>query len=269
MIESARSLPSVWRVLNLWIVGIVVVFLLLPILIVIPSAFNTDPTVTFPIHGFTFKWFANAISRAEFIRSFFLSVAVSVFATLISLVAGGLAAYAIVRRAFRGKGLLELVLLSPLIFPSIVLAIALTMVLGSLGLLRTVPGLIVAHTIVTLPYAVRAMIGTFHSIDPHLEEAAAVLGARRVFVWREVLVPLLRPGLLAAAIFSLIMSFDEFAVSFFVVGPGMTTLPIELFNYTEFYADPTICAVSTILILLSALAVLAIERSVGLAKLMS
>jgi len=165
--------------------------------------------------------------------------------------------------------LLELVLLSPLIFPSIVLAIALTMVLGSLGLLRTFGGLVVAHTIVTLPYAVRAMIGTFHTVDPGLEEAAAVLGARRLFVWWAVLLPLLRPGVLAAAIFCLIMSFDEFAVSYFVVGPGVTTLPIELFNYTEFYSDPTICAVSTILILLSALAVLAIERSVGLAKLMS
>jgi putative spermidine/putrescine transport system permease protein len=268
-VDSARPKTSFWSLINLWIVGFVVVFLLLPILIVIPSAFNTDATVTFPIHGFTFKWFANAISREEFIRSFFLSVAVSVIATLISLVAGGLAAYAMVRRAFHGRALLELVLLSPLIFPSIVLAIALTMVLGSMGLLRTFVGLVVAHTIVTLPYAVRAMVGTFHSIDPGLEEAAGVLGARRWFVWRAVLLPLLRPGLLAAGIFSLIMSFDEFAVSYFVVGPGMTTLPIELFNYTEFYPDPTICAVSTILIFLSALAVLAIERSVGLARLMS
>ena len=267
--ESARPLPSCWRMLNLWIVSFVVVFLLLPILIVIPSAFNTDATVAFPTHGFTLKWFANAVSRAEFIRSFFLSAAVSLIATLISLVAGGLAAYAIVRRSFRGRAILELVLLSPLIFPSIVLAIALTMVLGSMGLLRTFGGLVLAHTIVTLPYAVRAMVGTFHSIDPILEEAAAVLGARRMFVWWEVLIPLLRPGVLAAAIFSFIMSFDEFAVSYFVVGPGMTTLPIELFNYVEFYTDPTICAVSTILILLSALAVFAIERSVGLAKLMS
>lgn len=266
--SHARSLP-VWRFLNLGIVGFVVAFLLLPIVIVIPSAFNTDATVTFPIHGFTFKWFANAVSRSEFIRSFVLSAAVSIMATLISLVAGGLAAYAMVRRCFRGRAVLELVLLSPLIFPSIVLAIALTMVLGSMGLLRTFVGLVIAHTIVTFPYAVRAMVGTFHGIDPGLEEAAAVLGARRPFIWREVLLPLLRPGVLAAAIFSLIMSFDEFAVSYFVTGPGMTTLPIELFNYTEFYTDPTICAVSTILILLSAAAVFAIERSVGLAKLMS
>jgi putative spermidine/putrescine transport system permease protein len=267
--DHSRPLPSFWGLLNLWIVGLVIVFLLLPILIVIPSAFNTDATVTFPIHGFTLKWFGNAFSRPEFVQSFFLSLAVSMAATLISLVAGGLAAYAMVRRSFPGRSLLELVLLSPLIFPSIVLAIALTMVLGSLGLLRTFTGLVVAHTIVTLPYAVRALIGTFHSIDATLEEAAAVLGARRLFVWWEVLLPLLRPGILAAAIFSLIMSFDEFAVSYFIVGPGMTTLPIELFNYTEFFSDPTICAVSTILIVLSAVAVLAIERSVGLAKLMS
>lgn len=267
--NSAYTAPSFWRLLNLWIVGFVVVFLLLPILIVIPSAFNNDATVTFPIHGFTFKWFVNAMSRAEFIRSFFISAAVSIIATLISLAAGGLAAYAMVRRTFRGRALLELVLLSPLIFPSIVLAIALTMVLGSMGLLRTFVGLVVAHAIVTLPYAVRSLVGTLHGIDASLEEAAAVLGARRFYVWKHVLFPLLRPGVLAAAIFSFIMSFDEFAVSFFVVGPGLTTLPIELFNYTEFFSDPTICAVSTILILLSTLAVFAIERTVGLAKLMS
>jgi putative spermidine/putrescine transport system permease protein len=256
-------------ILNRGMVAFVVLFLLLPILIVIPSSFNTDATVTFPIQGFTFKWFVSAVTRAEFIRSFLLSAGVALISTSIVIVAGGLAAYAIVRRTFQGRALLELVLLSPLIFPSIVLAIALTMVLGSMGLLRTFVGLIIAHTIVTLPYAVRALVGTFHSIEPNLEEAAAVLGARRLYIWRAVLLPLLRPGLLAAGIFSLIMSFDEFAVSYFIVGPGLTTLPIELFNYSEFNSDPTICAISTILILLSTLAVLAIERSVGLAKLMS
>jgi len=267
--SQVSSRTSLMAGINGFIVVFVIAFLLLPILIVIPTAFNSDATVGFPIHGFSLKWFVNAVNRPEFIRSFVLSISVAVIATLISLVAGSLAAYAIVRRKFRGRAVLELILLSPLIFPSIVLAIALTMVLGSMGLLRTVPGLILAHTIVTLPYSVRALIGTFHSIEPSLEEAAAVLGAKRALVWQAILLPLLRPGLLAAGIFSLIMSFDEFAVSFFVVGPGLTTLPIELFNYTEFQVDPTICAVSTILIVLSALAVVAIERSVGLAKLMS
>ena len=115
-----------------------------------------------------------------------------------------------------------MLLLTPLIVPSIVLAIALTMILGSVGLLGNIAGLFIAHVILTLPYAVRVLTGSMAQIDIALEEASLSLGARPGQIWRWVILPLARPGLLAASVFGFIMSFDEFSVSFFVAGPGST-----------------------------------------------
>jgi putative spermidine/putrescine transport system permease protein len=243
-------------------------FLMAPILVVIPSAFSDDVAVTFPPVGFSLKWFQSAVSQPGFVSAFGTSALVATIATAISICIGSLAAYALVRYRFRGRRVIELLLLTPMIVPSIVLAIALTMILGQLGLLRSMTGLVIAHTILTLPYAVRALTGALHQVDVAIEEASLTLGARPLQMWRLVIFPLIRPGLLAAAVFGFIMSFDEFAVSFFIVGPGLNTLPIELFNYTEINIDPTVSAVSTVLIVLSIVAVFLIERTVGLARLM-
>lgn len=257
------------HLLLLALLGVTLTFLLLPILVVIPSAFSSDVAVTFPPTGVSLRWFTSAVGQPEFLRAFGVSALVAALSTAISLITGALAAYALVRFKFPGRAFLELLFLTPLIFPSIVLAIALTMVLGAVGLLRTFPGLLLAHSIIVLPYAVRALIGSISMVHHSLEEAACTLGATPAQVWRYITFPLIRPGLLAAGVFCLIMSFDEFMVSLFLVGPGLTTLPIELFNYTEFHMDPTVSAVSTILIAISCVAMAVIERTVGLARILS
>ncbi len=250
------------------VVVAVMVFLAAPILVVIPSAFSNDVAVSFPPVGFSTKWFVSAVHTPGFAHAFGISALVALVATIVSVLIGSLAAYALVRYRFPGRALVELLLLTPLIVPSIVLAIALTMILGSIGLLGNIAGLFIAHIILTLPYAVRVLTGSMMQIDVSLEEASLSLGARPAQVWRMVILPLATPGLLAAAVFGFIMSFDEFSVSFFVAGPGVNTLPIELFNYTEINIDPTVSAVSTVLIALSVIAFVVIERTVGLAKLL-
>jgi putative spermidine/putrescine transport system permease protein len=159
-----------------------------------------------------------------------------------------------------------LLFLTPLVFPAIVLAAAIAMVLAPLGLVRNFWGLVLAHIIVTLPYVVRTVSATLAEIEPAFEEAALTLGANPWRAFCGITLPLLRPGLIAGATFSFIISFDEFTISLFLVGSGMMTLPIEMYNYAEYSLDPTLAAVSTLLVLVTALAVLAIERSVGLGK---
>lgn len=241
-------------------------FLALPIAIVIPSAFGEGGALTFPPQGFSLRWFAAILERPALLAAAWNSLLIAAMATAISLVVGTLSAYTLRTYAFRGREALAMLFLTPLIFPAIVLAAAIAMVLAPLGLVRSFWGLVLAHVVVTLPYVVRTTAATLAEIDRAWEEAALTLGADPWRGFRTVTLPLLRPGLFAGATFSLIISFDEFTVSLFLVGSGMMTLPIEMYNYAEYSLDPTLAAVSTLLILFTVLAVMAVERTVGLGK---
>lgn len=264
-IAPVRSAPLSERVLAAY-VALIILFLALPALIVVPLAFSEDVSLTFPPRGFSLRWFANILARPEFLAAFKLSAAVAVVATAISMVAGVLAAIAFVRHRFPGRDALLMLFMTPLVFPAIVLAAALALVMTPLGLLRSFWGLTLAHVVLTLPYILRTAVATLMEIDRSYQEAAHTLGADRWRAFRHVTLPMLRPGLLAGATFSLIISFDEFTVSMFLVGPGVMTLPLEMYNYAEFTLDPTLAAISTVLLVLTSVAVIVIEKLVGLGK---
>lgn len=253
------------KYLNIY-VALILLFLALPIAVVIPAAFSAESTLSFPPRGFSLKWFENAWNTQGFWDALQNSLMIAVLAGFASLVIGTLASFAIVRHRFPGRTLLELLFMTPLVFPAIVFAVALVTVLGSMGLLRNFWGLVFAHIIITVPYVVRTVGATLAEIEVSYEEAAATLGANRLKVLFLVTLPMLRPGLIAGAVFSAIMSFDEFTVSLFLVGPGVMTLPLEIYYYTEFQMDPTVAAVSTILIAVTAVTVILIERFVGLRR---
>jgi putative spermidine/putrescine transport system permease protein len=249
-----------------WYVLAVMLFLALPIAIVIPSAFSAGNALTFPPQGFSLRWFATILDRPALIEACRNSALISLMATTISLVVGTLSAFTLRRFVFPGRDALMLLFLTPLVFPAIVLAVAIAMVLAPLGLVRNFWGLVVAHIVVTLPYVVRTVSATLAEIDTAWEEAALTLGATPWQGFRDITLPLLRPGLIAGGTFSLIISFDEFTISLFLVGHGTMTLPIEMYNYAEYSLDPALAAVSTLLILFTTAVVLAVERTVGLGK---
>ena len=253
------------RLLSAYVV-VMMVFLALPIAVVIPSAFSAGSDLSFPPQGFSLKWFAAILDRPAILAAAWNSAAIAVVATAVSLVVGTLSAFALRRYRFPGRAALATLFMTPLVFPAIVLAAAIAMVLAPMGLIRTFQGLVLAHIVIVLPYVVRTVSATLAEIDTALEEASLTLGASPWASFRTITLPLLRPGLVAGATFSLIISFDEFTISLFLVGSGMMTLPIEMYNYAEFSLDPTLAAVSTLLILLTTLAVLAVERTVGLGK---
>ncbi|MDJ0388769.1 ABC transporter permease [Roseomonas sp. E05] len=253
------------RLLGLY-VGLILAFLALPILVVIPSAFSAGSTLAFPPQGFSLRWFANILARPELVRAAGISAAVAGVATAVSLVAGLGVTLALGRYRFPGREALRMLFLTPLVFPAIVLAVAVAMVLSPLGLVRSFWGLVLAHVVITLPYIIRTTSATLAEIDRACEEAALTLGANPWRSFRHVTLPLLRPGILAGVTFSFIISFDEFTISLFLVGPGMMTLPLEMYNYAEFSLDPTLAALSTVLIGMTVVAVLLIERFVGLGR---
>jgi putative spermidine/putrescine transport system permease protein len=250
------------RVLG-WYVVAVLVFLALPILVVIPSALSAGSTLAFPPQGLSLKWFRNVADQPQFLRAFGISLGVAVASTALSLILGTLAAMALVRHRFPGRDLVQVAFVAPLVFPAIVYGVAMLMVLGPLRLTRTAIGLTLAHVVITLPYVVRTVGATLHGVDRRLEESAQILGASPWRTFWHVTFPLVRPGLIAGATFSLIVSFDEFTVSLFLTGPGLMTLPLEIYHYTEFTIDPTIAAISTVLIVLSIATIVAIERFLG------
>lgn len=237
----------------------VVAFSLVPIAVVFPVSLNATSSMSLPTEGLSLRWYAAVFQDEALIRAFGLSIFVACASSVISLAAGIPCAYVIARRNLR---MLDAVLLSPITFPAVVLGAALLMVLAPLGLVRSVPGLVAAHIVVTLPFVIRTMVSAIHGIDVGLEEAATLLGANRLRTFRHVLLPLAMPGVISSFCFAFIISFDEFSVSLFLVGTGVTTLPLEMYQRMQFIIDPTIAAASVLLIALTTLSVFVLDRLV-------
>lgn len=235
---------------RLWLLAsayAVLVFILLPSLIVIPMAFGEDRFLRFPPRGFTLEWFGQYLSHPEWQRATLLSVQVAALVSLLATLLGSLAAIALVRGQIARRGLVNLVLLSPLVVPNIVLAIAMFLFLARLGLTGTLLGFVLAHTVLALPFVVLTVSASLYQLDSDLELAALNLGASRLGVFRHVTLPLIAPGVVGGAVFAFITSFDEPVISFFISGPGQTTLPRRMFEDIDQNITPLLAAVATLL----------------------
>lgn len=242
----------------------ILIFMLAPIAIIFVFAVNPPIYIEFPPSGFTLDWFRQFFNSNDFMSALFLSLRVAVMSTLIATFTGTTASLAIARGNLPGAHLVTAFVLSPLMLPAILTGLALFQmyVLADVG--RPVWGLVMGHALVTTPYVVRTTLAVLHNFDMRLEEAATGLGAHPVRVFFEITLPLVKPGVIAGGIFAFIVSFDQFPVSLFLVGPGTETLPITLFNYLRFEMDGRIAAASVVSILLALLVVIGLDRTVGL-----
>jgi len=237
--------------------------MLTPLVVVIASSFNAGVEVAFPPKGFSFKWYANVFARERFLKSFQFSFLLASASTAISLVLGLLSATAIVRHRFFGRDVASTALSSPLMAPQVVLGMSLLIFLSQAGIVSSVIGLGALHLILTLPYTVRVLTATLHRFPVSLEEAAIIHGAPRVVAFTLITVPVIKPGIVAAAIFAFVTSFDNFTASQFLIW-DRTTLPVEIFAYATTESDPTVAAISAILVCVTAFVVVLVERWVGL-----
>jgi putative spermidine/putrescine transport system permease protein len=246
------------------LVVLLVGFLLLPIAIVLLFAVNSAAFIVFPPSGFSLRWFGKFFGSRDFMEAFGLSLKLAGLTVVIATVVGTMAALAIVRGRIRGGAFLSALFLSPLVLPAILTGLALFQFYVVLDVGRTFAGLLAGHVVITVPYVMRTVTAMLHNFDVSLEEAARNLGAGEWATFWHVTLPLVRPGVIAGAIFAFIVSFDQFPVSLFLVTPGANTLPITLFNYLRYDFDPTVAAASTVSIALSLLVVLLLERTIGL-----
>jgi putative spermidine/putrescine transport system permease protein len=244
----------------------VVFFLIAPLVVVIGASFNNAAMLAFPPVKPSLRWYQQIPANPEFVAGFWISFQLAVATTTISCIVGTPASLALVRHRFPGSSVLNGIVLSPLILPTVVLGISFLLFLARFGLAGSFFGLVLAHTVLTVPYVVRTVVASLSGLDPQLEEAARNLGASPLWAFWRVTLPLIAPGLLAGGIFSFIISFDELVVTIFVAGPRLVTLPIRIFTYVQFQNDPFVAAVSTLLILMSFLSVLLLDRLVGVSR---
>lgn len=262
--RSPRQAPRYGRALYLTANITILVFMLAPIAIVFVFALNPTPFIQFPPVGVSLRWFEKFFSARDFMHALAFSLEVAVLTTIAATVMGASAALAIARGNLPGSRIVLATMLSPLMLPAILTGLALFQSYVLLDVGRPLWGLVAGHTLVTIPYVVRTTLAVLHNFDTRLEEAAQNLGASPTRTFFEVTLPLVKPGVMAGAIFAFIVSFDQFPVSLFLVSPGSETLPITLFNYLKFDLDGTIGAASVVSILLAFLVVVALDRTVGL-----
>ncbi|WP_440534594.1 ABC transporter permease [Variovorax sp. YR566] len=247
-------------------------FVLTPLLAVIWVSSFSNKIISFPPQGYSLDWYANAWRIENFRDGFLLSLKVSLLATLFGLLVGVPAALALVRGRFAGKGLISTVLMSPMMIPGVVAGSALYVyfiqfeLLTTWQLAATFPGLVGAHSVLTVPWIVRLVTASLMSNGSSIEEAALNLGATPWTVLRRITLPMARPGLVAGGLFSFIVSFTDLEKSIFLVGPGSTTLPIAIVNYLEWNLDPTVSAVATVQILMIGVALVFSDRYVKLSR---
>ena len=232
--------------------GLVFLYLLFPILVVIPLSFSSGSYLSFPPPGFSLRWYANFFGRSDWLEAAWLSVWIGSAVTALATSLGVPAAIALVRGNFRGKGLVVGFIMSPVIAPVIIVAIGIYFFYARLGLIGSPLGLVIAHTCLAVPFVVINVAATLQGFDQRLEQAAMNLGATPWGTFWQVTLPIIRPGILSGAVFAFITSFDELVIALFVSGSTAVTLPRKMWDSIRFEIDPTIAAVSTLLIALTA-----------------
>lgn len=259
--------------LGRWLAGLVFLlgygFLLAPLVVVVVASLAGGQShyVVFPPTSFSLEWYLRL--PREYFRPALLSIEVALGACAISAALGTLAAFGIVRARIPGRSLLKAYFNTPLQIPFVVTGIVflqfyylVTGLLG-VGLLGTIWGLLGVHVFITLPYMIGSVAAVLERFEPSLEEAALTLGASRWSTLRRVTLPLVKPGVLAGSMYAFVISFGDVPASMFVVSEATMTLPVQLFYALEFDYSPALLALSSVVVALSMLLIVAVKRLLG------
>ncbi|HEY0296681.1 MAG TPA: ABC transporter permease [Bordetella sp.] len=251
---------SAWRVLLVLIFA----FLPAPIVVVVLSSFSPTGYLTFPPKGISLRWYEEFLSSGDWLHALAISAVLAVAVAVVTTALGFMAGLATSRVKFPGRGAFGLLMLSPLLFPHAAIAVALLGILSWRNAVGTYQGIFLAHAILCMPFAYRPLLNSMRKLDLAMEEAAMMLGATPSQIFRLVTLPLLKPGLVTALLFSFIISFDEVTVTAFLLGPHVTTLPTRIFSFVQESASPVIAAISTFLVIFTLLIVVLLDRLVGI-----
>lgn len=246
---------------------LVYLFLLGPLVVIAGASFGTKAYLQFPPSGFTLDWFANVFKVADFTSALWMSTVIAVLATVIAMLVGVPAAYAYSRHKFPGRGAVNVIFQSPVLIPGVVMGFVIMRYIIVQFSLPVFASLLVGHTLLVIPYIMRNVAAALTNIDESVEEAALSLGASRVAMLTKIVLPNIKSGVLAACVLSVINSFNNVPLSVFLTGPGVTMLPTAMLNYVEYHFDPTVAALSTLLMVVTMAIMLVVDKTLGLDKI--
>lgn len=259
MMINARSPIRLFPVL-LWLAGgLVILFLVAPIVAIVPLSFNAEPFFTYPMPGLSLRWYQEFFGSEVWQLALKNSVIVAVLATILSTVLGTLAAIGLTRPDCPARATLTAILISPMIVPVIVSAVGIYYAFAAVGLLNSLTGLVLAHTAIGAPFVVITVTATLASFDHNLMRAAASLGATPVEAVMRVMLPIIAPGVVSGALFAFVTSFDEVVIALFISGSEQRTLPRQMWSGVRETLSPTIAAVATLLILFSTVFLMTVQ----------
>lgn len=246
---------------------LVFVFMMAPLVVVVITSFGTTRHVMFPPRGFTLAWFEKAVNNREFLESIILSLKLSTLSVAVSCVLGTMVSLYFWKSGDRFKNIWESIFLSPIVVPTVISAVALLQYFAIFGFISTFWRLALSYIAIEIPYVIRAVTASLSSLDASFEEASLVLGASPVKTLFRVTLPCVRGGIIAGAIFSFVVAFDEAVIVMFIRNSRTITYPLRLYSYITESFTPLISAFATIFIILSFLVIIVIEKTIGLNKM--
>lgn len=234
-------------------------FLMLPLVVVFPISLSSAPYMQFPPPGWSWQWYERYLDDPQWIDATLRSLYVGAATAILALLLGVPLSFSLVRGRYFGRGLIDRIAMAPVIVPTIILSVSVYGLFSKLKLIGEWYGLVIAHTVLALPFVVLVMVAGLRDFDKALEQAAAGLGASRWSTLWRITLPLVRPSLVSAALLAFLASFDELVVAMFLTGPNMT-LPKKMFDNILMEIDPTIAAVSVMQIILVTIVLVLIGR---------
>jgi len=252
-------LGRAWHYVFRIICGLILLYLILPVLIVIPLSFNAEPYFSYPMPGFSMRWYQEIFHNPLWLLSMKNSLIIGFFATILATTLGTVAALGLSKRDLPYKGLIMALLASPMIVPIVITAVGMYFFYSKIGLTNNLLGLILAHAALGTPFVVITVSATLVGFDKRLVLAAASLGASPAYTFFKVTLPLVLPGMISGALFAFGTSFDEVVVVMFVGGIEQRTIPRQMWTGIREELNPTILAVATLLTLFSVLLLITLE----------
>lgn len=255
----ASALERLWRVALVLLCAMVLLFLISPIIAIMPLSFNSEPYFTYPMPGLSMQWYEDFFTDPRWLDALKSSMIVAIAATALSMVLGTLAALGLSRANFPYRAWVMAFLISPMIVPVVITAVGMYFFFANLGLNNTYFGIILAHTALATPFVVITVTATLIGFDQSLNRAGASLGASPMTVFWKVTFPLILPGMISGALFAFITSFDEVVVVLFIASPDQRTLPKQMFSGIREQISPTITAAASMLVVAAAAMLVTVE----------
>lgn len=255
----ATPVEKVFYYATLGFTGLVLLFLISPIIAIMPLSFNAEPYFSYPMPGLSLRWYDDFFNNERWMNAVKVSLLTATLVTILSTILGTLAALGLSRANLPFKPVILGVLISPMIVPVIITAVGIYLFYAQLGLIATITGLVLAHTVLATPFVVVTVTSTLSGFDHSLSRAAASLGASPFRVFAKIILPITLPGIISGALFAFVTSFDEVVVALFITSAEQRTLPKQMFSGIREQISPTITAAATVLILFSVALLVGIE----------